>query len=92
VLVGGGVGEAGATFGRLAGKVPARRAPEAVQRLVALYLAERGPGEAAGAFFTRAFDRAKAAIADLQELRLEDAGADDYREPGASEDFQPSHS
>lgn len=89
VLVGGGVGDDGATFGRLAGKVPARRAPEAVQRLVALYLAERAEGEAAGAFFARALDRAKAAIAELEELRVEDARPEDFREPGATGDFQP---
>ena len=43
------VGDGGASFGKLAGKVPARRVPEAVAQLDALYLAERRPGEAAGA-------------------------------------------
>jgi sulfite reductase beta subunit-like hemoprotein len=90
VLVGGGVTEAGATFGRLAGKVPARRVPEAVERLVALYLAERAPAESAGAFFGRALDRAKATIADLEELRVEDARPEDFREPGTTEDFRPT--
>jgi sulfite reductase beta subunit-like hemoprotein len=89
VLVGGGVGEGGAAFAKLAGKVPARRAAEAVERLVALYLAERREGEAAGPFFERALDRAKAAIAPLEELRVEDAGAEDFVEPGATEDFRP---
>ncbi len=89
VLVGGGVGPQGATFAKLAGKVPARRVPEAVERLTALYLAERAPGEEAGAFFARALDRAQSAIAPLEALRLEDAGAADFVEPGASEDFRP---
>ena len=87
--MGGGVGEAGARFGKLAAKVPARRVPEAVERLSALYLAERGAGEEAGAFFARAVDRARAMLAPLEELRLEDARAEDFREPGSSEDFRP---
>jgi sulfite reductase beta subunit-like hemoprotein len=90
VLVGGGVSEDGARFARLAGKVPARRVPEAVERLARLYLAEREAGEPAGAFFARALDRAKAAIADLESLRVEDARPEDFREPGTTEDFQPT--
>jgi sulfite reductase (NADPH) hemoprotein beta-component len=57
VLLGGGVGPQGATFAKVAGKVPARRVPEAVERLTALYLAERAPGEEAGAFFASARPR-----------------------------------
>jgi sulfite reductase (NADPH) hemoprotein beta-component len=89
VLVGGGLGPQGATFGRLAGKVPARRVADAVERLTALYLAERAPGEEAGAFFARALDRARAAVAPLETLRLEDAPREVVVEPGASEDFRP---
>jgi sulfite reductase beta subunit-like hemoprotein len=90
VLVGGGVDDRGARFGKLAGKVPARRIPEAVERLVALYLAERAPGEAAGSFFGRALERAKEAIAPLEELRLADARAEDFIEPGSTEPFRPA--
>jgi sulfite reductase beta subunit-like hemoprotein len=89
VLLGGGVGEAGAAFGKLAGKVPARRAAEVVERLAALYLAERREGEAAGPFFERALDRAKAVVAPFEQLRVEDARAEDFVEPGATEDFRP---
>jgi sulfite reductase beta subunit-like hemoprotein len=89
VLVGGSVGAEGAAFGKLAGKIPARRVADAVERLTALYLAERAPGEAAGPFFARAFDRACAVIAPLETLRLEDARSEDFVEPGASEDFRP---
>ena len=89
VLVGGGVDGAGATFGRLAGKVPARRAAEVVERLTALYLAERREGEAAGPFFARALERAKAVVAPFERLRLEDARAEDFVEPGAVDAFQP---
>ena len=72
VLLGGGVDEGGASFGKLAAKVPSRRVPEAVAALTALYLAERGEGEPAGAFFRRAFDRARALLVPLEALRLED--------------------
>jgi sulfite reductase (NADPH) hemoprotein beta-component len=92
VTVGGGVGGDGARFGRLAGKIPARRVPLAVERLVALYLAERTAGEAAGAFFARAADRAAAAIADLKELRPENAAHEDFVEPGLEAPFAPETS
>ncbi|HVI93772.1 MAG TPA: nitrite/sulfite reductase [Anaeromyxobacter sp.] len=90
VLVGGGVGAGGAEFAKLAGKVPARRIPEAVARLTALYLAERRPDEEAGPFFARALDLAREAIAPLEPLGVEDARPDDFVEPGSSEDFQPA--
>jgi sulfite reductase (NADPH) hemoprotein beta-component len=89
LLLGGGVVDGGAAFGRVAGKVPARRAPEAVRRLTELYLAERADGESAQAFFARAFERAKAVVAPLEDLRLEDARPEDFVEPGASEPFKP---
>jgi sulfite reductase (NADPH) hemoprotein beta-component len=89
VTIGGGADGAAAAFGKLAAKVPARRAPEAVRRLTALYLANRIDGEAADTYFRRAFDEARAALAPLEELRLEDARPEDYVEPGASGPFCP---
>jgi sulfite reductase (NADPH) hemoprotein beta-component len=89
VLLGGGVGDSGASFGRLVGKVPARRAADAVRRLTELYLAGRADGERAHEFFARAFDRAKEVIAPLEDLRLEDARPEDFVEPGATEPFRP---
>ena len=62
VLVGGGLGPDGARFGRLAAKIPARRVPAALERLVALYRAERAEGEDAPAFFAR-IDPARARAA-----------------------------
>src|SRR5262249_4562894 len=53
VMLGGGVDGGRAQFGRLAAKVPARRVPLAVERLVGLYSAERAAGETAPAFFRR---------------------------------------
>jgi sulfite reductase (NADPH) hemoprotein beta-component len=89
VLVGGGSGADGARFVQLAGKVPARRAPEAVRALVALYLAERSAGEAAGDFFRRAFDRAKFVIAPFEVARPEELTAEDFQEPGGGGGFAP---
>lgn len=89
VLVGGAILEGGgARFAKLAGKVPANRAPEAVERLVALWLAERNDGERAADFFAGALDRARTAIADLEELRIDDA-REDLVASGAREAFRP---
>src|SRR5207342_965524 len=50
VMVGGGATADGATFARLASKVPARRIPEVVERLIALYTREKTDGESAPDF------------------------------------------
>ncbi len=90
VLVGGGVGAGGARFGRLAAKIPARRVPQALERLVALYCAERGEGETAQAFFARVEPaRARAALADLAELAHETLTPEDLVDLGASAAFRP---
>jgi sulfite reductase (NADPH) hemoprotein beta-component len=88
VLVGGHAA-AGAEFGRLAGKVPVRRIPQAVTALVDLYLRERSNGEAAGPFFSRSLGRAREVLAPLEELRPEDARPEDFVEPGTNQPFQP---
>ncbi len=44
VMVGGGAAGQEATFARLVAKVPARRIPDVVERLIALYSRERLPG------------------------------------------------
>ncbi len=53
VTVGGGAQARGVTFGRLAAKIPARRLPEVVERLIALYDREKQPDEGAAAYFGR---------------------------------------
>ena len=53
VMVGGGAHDRGATFARLAAKMPARRIPQVVERLIDLYARERQPDESATAFFGR---------------------------------------
>jgi sulfite reductase (NADPH) hemoprotein beta-component len=83
VNVGGGVDERGATFGRLVAKVPVRRGPEVVARLITLYQAEGAPGESALAFLQRLEPaRAKAALADLEAITLEDALPEDFVDLG----------
>ncbi len=86
LLLGGGVEEGGARFARLAAKIPRRRVPAAVERLTALWLAERLPGEEAGHYFAREFERARAAVKDLEELRLEDAVEEDFAPVEAGEE------
>ena len=79
VMLGGGVDGSRAYFGRLAARVPARRIPDALDRLIALYSAEREEGETAPAFFRRVdVKRAKALLADLEALALEDATPGDF--------------
>jgi len=83
VLIGGDVGDAGARFGRLTAKIPARRVPEAVHRLIALYREDRSPGERATDFFARLpLERARAALRDLGELTTGTALAEDFVDPG----------
>lgn len=84
VMAGGGVDEQGvAHFGRLVAKVPARRAAAAVERLVALYAAERAPGEEGAAYFRRAdLARLKAALGDLEALSVDEAREQDFIDLG----------
>jgi sulfite reductase (NADPH) hemoprotein beta-component len=90
VLVGGGVSPDGARFGRLAAKIPARRMPQALERLVGLYRAERRGGEDAPAFFARIDPGlARAALADLAELPTEAARDEDFVDLGESTEFRP---
>jgi len=90
VMVGGGTHEGGASFGRLAAKVPARRIPETVERLIALYARERGEDESATEFFSRVeLDVVKVELADLEHLRPGDAVAADFIDLGEAAEFAP---
>jgi sulfite reductase beta subunit-like hemoprotein len=89
VTVGGGLSNDGARFGTLVGKIPARRVPEAVERLVRLAIEERRAGERPSDTLARVPDRARAALEALQELRAEDARSEDFVEPGTTEEFRP---
>jgi sulfite reductase (NADPH) hemoprotein beta-component len=89
LMVGGGVARDGAHFGRLAAKLPVRRVPEAVERLVALYGAERAVGETAESFFRRVEPaRIKDVLADLERLSLEDTLPSDFVDLGDDADFK----
>ncbi|MFL5273041.1 MAG: nitrite/sulfite reductase [Anaeromyxobacteraceae bacterium] len=91
VLLGGGVGDDGARFGRLAAKIPARRVGAAVERLLGVYTAERNAGERAAEFFARLpADRAKTLLADLAELTPETARPEDFIDLGDDQPFSLS--
>jgi sulfite reductase (NADPH) hemoprotein beta-component len=88
VMVGGGTHDRGATFGRLAAKIPARRIPETVERLIALYARERQPGESATAFFGRVeLAVVKAELAGLERLQPGDAVPGDFVDLGEADEF-----
>jgi sulfite reductase (ferredoxin) len=90
VMVGGAVGDAGASFGRVVAKIPARRVPEATERLIRLFADERTGGESAPAFFARLDTlRAKSVLADLEGLTEEDALPVDFVDLGEEEEFNP---
>jgi sulfite reductase (NADPH) hemoprotein beta-component len=89
VMLGGGVSDDGARFGRLAAKVPARRVPEALDRLFALYKEDRGEGESARSWFGRVeLSRVKAALADLETLPPESAQPEDFVDLGDAGEFK----
>jgi sulfite reductase (NADPH) hemoprotein beta-component len=91
VLVGGGTTADGASFGRLAAKIPARRIAEAVERLIALYASERqSADESAATFFARIeLARVTRALDGLQAFTEADATPLDYIDLGESAEFAP---
>jgi sulfite reductase (NADPH) hemoprotein beta-component len=90
VMVGGDVGLDGARFGRLAAKIPARRGPAALERLIGLYTRERADGETATAFFGRVeVARVKQALADLERLDETSATPDDFIDLAETHEFAP---
>ena len=90
VMVGGDADGERTTFGRLAAKVPARRVPQVLERLLALYRAERRDDEDARAFFRRVeVPRVKAALHDLEVLDAASAEAADFVDLGETDSFQP---
>ncbi len=90
VMVGGRVDGRGAAFARLAAKVPARRIPDVVDRLIALYARDRDPGESAHDFFARVpLDVVKTELNDLERLSPETAAPEDYVDLGEAREFAP---
>jgi sulfite reductase (NADPH) hemoprotein beta-component len=90
VMAGGGADATGGSFGRVIAKVPARRCPEALDRLVAFYTAERRNGETVAAFMRRAdVARLKSLLADLESITEADALPADFVDLGEDHDFAP---
>jgi len=93
VMVGGGVSIDGATFGRLVAKIPARRGPQATERLAEFFAAERQGNESAAAFFNRVdVNRVKALLADLEPLTPEQAKPEDFIDLAEDHAFAPETS
>jgi len=86
VYVGGGIRADGADFGRLLGKVPARRAAATLERLLDFYIREGGTSHAFWASVPT--DQLRSLIADLSELPDRDAIADDFIDLGESQAFE----
>jgi sulfite reductase (NADPH) hemoprotein beta-component len=91
VLVGGGTTSAGATFGRHAATIPARRCDAAVERLIQLYRDGRTEGESALGFFQRVdVASVKTALQGLERLTPEAAAADDFIDLAEQTAFDPT--
>jgi sulfite reductase beta subunit-like hemoprotein len=89
VFLGGGVDGDGAHFGRRSVKIPARRVPAAMLRLLALYRDERRPDETALGFFRRVdLARVDALLADLASIAPEGLTDDDTRDLGSDVPFR----
>jgi sulfite reductase beta subunit-like hemoprotein len=79
VMVGGGVADGYTTFGRLAAKVPARRAVDALEKLLQLYQEHKQQDESAVRFFRRVeLPVVKAALAGLEQMTPEQASPQDF--------------
>lgn len=90
VMVGGGTTGEGATFARLAAKVPARRVGAAVERLLDWYRRDRAAGETPQAFFAPApVPSVKALLADLEAFTPEASDPQDYVDLGDTRAFTP---
>jgi sulfite reductase (NADPH) hemoprotein beta-component len=89
VMLGGGT-DHGGRFARLTAKVPARRIPEVVERLIALYARERKPGESADTFFARMDPKdVRPLLADLERMTGIDAAPTDFIDLAEASEFAP---
>ena len=90
VMVGGGVQGGITTFGRHIATVPARRAFDALERLVQLYRNEGSEAEGPLAFFRSVeAPRVKALLADLEKLAPEAASEQDFIDLAEDHAFNP---
>ncbi len=89
MFLGGSVDGEGAHFGRRSAKIPARRVPEALTRMLALFRDERRPDESALAFFKRVeLDRVNTILADLTAYSEADLKEDDFKDLGSDLPFE----
>ena len=86
VYVGGGIRADRADFGRLLGKVPARKAAATLERLLDFYIREGGTGHAFWAAVP--IETLRGLITDLGELRDTDATEDDFIDLGETRAFE----
>ena len=90
VMVGGGVQNGITTFGRHVATVPARRAFDALERLVQLYRTEGSQADGPLAFFRSVeAPRVKALLADLEKLAPEAATEQDFIDLAEDHAFNP---
>ena len=90
VMLGGGVDENGAQFGRISAKVPARRMTQVVDRLLGLYRDEKQDGEKPEAFFRRVdAAKVKALLLDLETKTVADAVPQDFIDLAEDREFVP---
>jgi len=88
LMVGGGIHAHGAVFGDDLGLLPAKRAPEAVRRLLAHADAHKTAAETAGQYLRRVDkELLKPVVADLVELDEADATETDFWDIGATQAF-----
>jgi len=90
VMVGGAATSEGATFARLAAKVPARRVGKAVERLLDWYRRDRSDQESPQGFFARVkVTDVKTLLADLEAFSSGEAADEDYMDLAETQAFKP---
>ncbi len=86
MLIGGGISETNATFGRTVGRVPSRRAPLAVEAFIKLWREKRTEGQSLEAWLrTLPLDEAKAVLAPFTEVASGDPEL--FKDNGSEEPF-----
>ena len=90
VMVGGNATSSGASFAKIAAKIPAHRLGTAVERVLEWYGRERTLGETPRAFFGRAkVADVKLLLSDLETFNAADATPEDYIDLGDTRAFVP---
>jgi sulfite reductase (NADPH) hemoprotein beta-component len=90
VTIGGGEHKEGAAFGRVVAKIPVRRLPDAVERLLGLYRAGRGAEESLSAFFRRLpTAEAQNTLRDLEVTAADQVSDEDFIDLEEQAEFAP---